>query len=490
LNILTIDIGTSELKISVFSPEGDALKVIRTETRLSFHGSHAELRPNELWKAVCNGIQALGSDMRASIASAAISAHGESFAALDSGGVPIRDMIMNIDSRATVEMEEYARAFGRQELFQRTGLPSHPMYTLPKILWMRHHEPTSFARATKFLCAEDFILFRLGLEPVISQATASRLLGFDLATRAWDPELLALCGISEDQLARTSQSGVSLGTARASVSAQLGIPANVVWCVAGYDQACASIGAGVAEPGSISDGTGTFECASIPTTSPLLSAASLAANLPCGAHVLPDHFLTLAYVPGGIALKWLRENWFCADSQDYDVMLRGLPVEPTGVFCFPFFIGTGTPWLESEAKATLYGLTNSTTPLILTQAMLEGVSYEMRWNLEIVRGMNVRLDRLFAAGGGAKSDVWLQLKSDIFGCPVVRIPGEASSRGAAICASMGMGQFRSWSDAITAMVKHGQTFEPRPREQRRYHELFQEYKQLAQRIYGHQSRST
>jgi xylulokinase len=109
----------------------------------------------------------------------------------------------------------------------------------------------------------------------------------------------------------------------------------------------------------------------------------------------------------------------------------------------------------------------------------------MRWNLEIFKQLGLRVERILAVGGGAKSEQWLQLKADIFECPVVAVAGEASSRGAAICAGMGVRAYSSWQEAISAMVKPGRVFEPRPESQRRYRELFEQYKEVAFRLYGH-----
>lgn len=486
MTFLALDIGTSELKVSVFNAVGDSLAAHRSEVQgISAAGSGVEMDPEAIWRAVCQGILGLASDLRLDIGAAAISSHGESFVALDKQGTPTGNVILNIDSRASEEMTEYASSFGRQRLYQKTGLPPHPMYTLPKIAWLRRHQPDIFARSARFLCIEDYLLSRLQIEPVISSSLASRTLGFDIQRGGWDSELLQFAGISEQQLSRTEKSGKTVGTASAKIAAELGLPASVVWCTAGHDQACASIGAGALGSGTIADGTGTFECASIPLREALLSPTSLEANLPCECHVIPGRFLTLAYVPGGIALKWLRDQFVHAP--DYNTMLAGLPIEPTGIFCFPYFLGTGTPWLDSHAKGAMYGLTSATTHQALVQAMLEGISYEMRWNFEVLRGMGIVIEQVFAVGGGAKSDAWLQLKSDIFGCSIVQIPGEASSRGAAICAAMAVGEYRIWDEAISAMVKRGRVFEPRPALQQRYQELFEEYKQLAHRFYGYKS---
>lgn len=489
MTLLTLDIGTSELKVTVFDTNGNSLGMVRSEVLgISTREGRAEMDPEAIWRAVCQGIEGLGS-LRLDVAAAAISSHGESFVAIDDRGLPTGNVILNIDSRAREEIAEYALSFDRQRLYQKTGLPPHPMYTLPKIAWLRKHQPEVFTRSARFLCVEDYLLFRLEIEPVISHSLASRTLGFDIQQGCWDRELLEFAGISQPQVSRAEKSGKAVGTASAKVAGELGLPANVVWCTAGHDQACASIGAGALGSGTISDGTGTFECASIPLRQALVSPTSLEANLPCERHVIPEQFLTLAYVPGGIALKWLRDSFAHGPDYSYSTMLAGLPIEPTGIFCFPYFLGTGTPWLDSQAKGAIYGLTSSTTHQALTQAMLEGISYEMRWNFEVLRGAGIAIEQVFAAGGGAKSDAWLQLKSDIFGCPLVQIPGEASSRGAAICAAMAVGEFASWEEAVSVMVKRGRVFEPRPAVQQRYLELFEEYKQLAHRLYGYKTPS-
>ncbi|MBZ5665479.1 MAG: hypothetical protein LAO30_12830 [Acidobacteriia bacterium] len=488
MTFLALDIGTSELKITVFDSNGNSLHAIRSEVQnISDNGSHLEMDPEAFWRAVCQGIQGLGSKLALDIGAGAISSHGESFIPLDAQGKPIGNFILNIDSRATDEMAEYEASFGRERLYQKTGLPPHPMYTLPKIAWLRRHRPDRFAMAMRFLCVEDYILSRLAIEPAMSGTLASRTLGFDIQRGAWDGELLRFAGIDEQQLSRVESSGKAVGTASAKVSNELGLPADMVWCTAGHDQACASIGAGALEPGTIADGTGTFECASVPLREALVSPTSLAANLPCERHIIPDQFLTLAYVPGGIALKWLRDNFVHLPGYSYDAMLAGLPVEPTGVLCFPYFLGTGTPWLQSHARGAIYGLTSTTTQSALAQAMLEGISYEMRLNFDVLRGMGIGIEQVYATGGGARSDAWLQLKSDIFGCSVVQIPGESSSRGAAICAAMAVGEYRDWNEAVAAMVKRGRVFEPRAAVQQRYQELFDEYKQMAERIYGYKS---
>ena len=492
--LLALDIGSSELKVAVFDEDGRCLSTVTTEAKgAEVNDARAEMHPELFWNSVCDGIKAVCRELRVPLKAASISSQGESFVALDRDGNAVGNIILNIDNRASAEMEEFSAAFGKGPLFRETGLPAHPMYTLPKIAWLRKNELELFAKAARFVCLEDYIHHRLGMEPMISSPLASRTMGLDIHRNQWAENLLEFAGIEPTQLSRVAPSGTAVGEAAPAVADELGLPPGVIWCTGGHDQACASIGAGAQGTGTVADGTGTYECMSAPMDEPLLTDAILAANLPCERHTISGKFLTLAYGPGGIALKWLRDSCRrdltakarAAGKSAYELMLEEIPDQPTGLFFFPYFLGTGTPWLDSEARATIWGLTGSTTSEQLAKAALEGVCYQMRWNLGLLEGAGVRVDRILAVGGGAKSEKWLQLKADIYGRPVVAVPGEASSRGAAICAGVGVNVYSNWNQAISTLVRTGRTFEPHPDRHRVYGELFEQYKQLAFRLYGH-----
>ena len=489
---LALDIGSSELKVAVYDVDGGCLSSVTTEVEgAQVNGARAELDPEQFWRSVCNGITEICRSTRTPLVAASISSHGESFLPLDADGKALGNIILNIDSRAGAEMDEFSAAFGKSRLYQQTGLPAHPMYSLPKIAWLRKNQPEVFGKAAKFVCLEDYIQHRLGMEPAISSPLASRTMGLDIHRDAWAEELLEFAGVTSRQFSRVAPSGTAVGEAAPAMTAELGLTPGMVWSAGGHDQVCASIGAGAQGVGTVADGTGTFECISAPLEQPLLTDASLAANLPCERHSIAGQFLTLAYGPGGIALKWLRYNCSRGHAADatgklaYERMLADVPDAPTGLFFFPYLLGTGTPWLNSEARATIWGLTSSTTNQDLVKAALEGVCYEMRWNLDIFENTGIHVDRILAVGGGAKSGMWLQLKADIYERLVVEVPGEASSRGAAICAGVGVNAFSGWHEAIQTLVKTGRVFEPRPEKTRQYQDLFAQYKELALRLYGH-----
>src|SRR5262249_6061833 len=149
------------------------------------------------------------------------------------------------------------------------------------------------------------------------------------------------------QMARVATGGVPVGYALEEVAADLGLPKSVLWVTGGHDQACCSLGSGGLRGGTAVDVTGTFECISIATEGPLISAASAKANIRCERHTVPTRFLSLTYTPGGVVMKWCREQLSrdllaAALRRDdvYKMMLAAIPTEPTGLFFLPYFFGS------------------------------------------------------------------------------------------------------------------------------------------------------
>lgn len=492
--LLGIDIGTSELKAALFDEDGVEVATVAAEYHCDQpEPGFAELDPEVLWRNVCDAVRRLTTGpLRSEVCAAALSVHGESFVAVDRNGSAITPVILNVDSRGAVEMEELVATFGRAELYQKTGLPPHPMYTLPKIKWLRKHRGADCERVAQFLCLHEYLLSRITQSVFIDESLASRTLGFDVISGVWDDRLLAAAGVSASQMARASAGGVPAGHATRGAAREMGLPESVLWVTGGHDQACCSVGAGGLAAATAVDGTGTFECISVATEHPLISEATARTNIPCERHTVPSRFLSLTYTPGGLVLKWCRQQLprdtaapaGAPGRSVYDVMLADVPKEPTGLYFFPYLFGTGTPWLDSSARAAVCGMDFATSRESLVKAALEGVTYEMRQNLEILEQLGVPIKQITAVGGGAKSPVWLQLKADIFGREILALSGEAACRGAAICAGVGSGVFSNFEEGITSALRHSNCYQPQEPARQRYDELFERYKEISRRLYG------
>ncbi len=489
--LLGIDIGSTALKATLYALDGSRLAGASLEYAAAKSGEG--LAPDSLWQTLIDVIHRLrAAAPRAEIRAAAISSHGESFVPVDRAGMAIGRFILNTAPIAVEEATAFAEHFGKAEIFRRTGLPVHSMYTLPKIAWLRTNRPEVFAAADRFLCVEDYILTRLGVGSWISTSLASRTMALDLEACSWIDEYLAFAGITKAQLSTPVPSGTPIGRAATAAADELGLPQDVEWVAGGHDQGCCSLGAGGVTEGIAVDGTGTFECVSIPVREAVLTPAALGYNFPAERHTVSDLKLTLSYIAGGIALKWFRNvasrhllDLAALKGVDpYELILADLPEEPTEVLMYPHLIGTGTPWLDARARGALVGFDAGTTYEELAKAAIEGITLEMGWNLELQASIGIEIGRIHAVGGGARSDRWLQMKADIFNQEVVTVPGEASCAGAAMGAGVGIGAFGSHAEAAAAFVREGKAFTPRPRQVAAYREKAAHYRDVAGRLYG------
>jgi xylulokinase len=488
--LLGIDVGSTALKATLYALDGDKL----AGASLEYAAAKSDgLDPDSLWRALSDVIRRLRQAApTADIRAAAISSHGESFVPVDRNGRAIGPFILNTAPIAVDEAAAFAEHFGKAAIFRRTGLPVHSMYSLPKIAWLRANRPQMFAAADRFLCVEDYILTRLGVGSWISTSLASRTMALDLEACTWIDEYLAFAGLTPAQLATPVASGTRLGRAAPAVSDELGLPRDVEWVAGGHDQGCCSLGAGGIAEGIAVDGTGTFECVSIPVRDAVLTPAALGCNFPTERHTVPSLKLTLSYIAGGVALKWFRdvasrhiiELAALKGTDPYELILADLPEEPTDILMFPHLIGTGTPWLDAGARGAIVGIGAGTSHEELAKAAIEGITLEMGWNLELQTSIGTEIGRIHAVGGGARSDRWLQMKADIFNREVVAVPGEASCAGAAMGAGVGIGAFGSYAEAAAAVVREGKVFTPRAQQVAAYREKAARYRDVAGRLYG------
>jgi xylulokinase len=164
----------------------------------------------------------------------------------------------------------------------------------------------------------------------------------------------------------------------------------------------------------------------------------------------------------------------------YDLILKDIPEGPTGIFVLPHFVGSGTPALDPDSKGVIAGLTLGTTREQFVKALIEGITYELRYYLTTLEdATNVKINRLRAMGGGAKSPMWLQLKADITGKEVVALAvSECGCLGAAILAGVGIGEYRSVDEAVKLLVKEKETYYPNPDMHKQYTERFAIYSEL------------
>ena len=488
-----LDIGTTGCKALVFDEAGRPLaSAYREYPVLHAQPGWAELDPDvvgESCLAVIREAAAKAGDIVPGdpVTSLGISSQGEAFTAVDGRGRPLCHAMVSSDARAAEISRNWSERFGRERLYQITGHTAHPMFSLFKLIWLRENRPEVWREAARFLCFEDFLHLRLGLDPAIGWPLAGRTMLFDIHRHAWSEEILEAVGLEPARLARPLASGSIAGELPAAMARELGLAEGTIVVTGGHDQPCGALGAGVTQGGVAMYGTGTVECITPAFAEPVQSEAMFRGNLATYDHTAPGMYTTVAFsLTGGNLLKWFRDEFgreevaeaARAGVDPYELLLKNMAPQPTDLMVLPYFTPSGTPHFDATTRGAILGLRLTTSRGELLRGLLEGVALEMRLNLEILKDSGVAIRELRAIGGGAKSEPWMQLKADLFNRPVTRLSvTEAGCLGVAMLAHAASSG-AALADLAGQWVTAERVFEPEPENAARYEEKFEKYKKL------------
>src|SRR3984885_7331374 len=314
MSLLAIDIGSSRCKAVAFAVTGEILAQHASAYTPEFPApAHAEINPECFWQAVCGCARAVSRNLSDPVRALCLSSHGETFVPVNGRNEAIAPAILNQDNRATEEALWLERTLGRKRLFEITGQVAHPMYPLPKFLWLRKHRPDIFVPSVRFLTVIGYVLSQLGLPPYVDYSLASRYLAFDIRQRRWSQEILTATEITAECLPIPVPAGTIAGELNGSVASQLGLSPGTMVVLGGHDQPCGALGVGAIDAGRVADSMGTYECLLAASGQPSLTDAALAASLNSYCHVVPGKFATLAYFPSGIMTKWFHDLLYGED---------------------------------------------------------------------------------------------------------------------------------------------------------------------------------
>ena len=489
MSLLAVDMGSSSCKAAAFSEDARVL-ALKTQpySAESRHPSWREMPPEKFWQALQTVVRAIAAEVTHDpVEVLALSSHGETFIPVEEQKRAIGPAILNADNRAVAEANWLAATIGRERLFEITGLVAHSMYPLPKMLWLRKHQPDVFSRTASFLALPGYLLTRLGLPGYVDFSLASRFLAFDTRKRAWSPEILSACELPENQFPTPLPAGTIAGQLPASVASDLGLRANIPVVLGGHDQPCAALGSGVLGPGRVSASLGTYECLVAVSEAPASSDDALAANLTSYCHVVPDRYVTLAYFPAGIMIEWFLRV-LCSAAEPVSSVSQGelcaaLELEaspdPTGLCITPHLFGTCNPDFDPHATGVVAGIRGATSRSDLYKGILEGIACEFANMAELLQQAAGAYRDVYISGGGGRSRLGLQLRATMANrqlhrmqCPV------AVCLGTAILAGVAIGKYGSFAKAIEQVVRVSETITPDTAAGARYEAQRMQYRML------------
>jgi xylulokinase len=486
VSLLGIDVGTTGCKAAVFSDEGALLASAYEEYDLDRpRPGRAELDPARVWERVRATIRrAAAASASDPIQALAVSSLGEAMVPVAADGRILGPSIVaNFDLRGQQYLDPLRAGLSEEHLYDLTGNTLGPNYSLPKLLWIRHEQPDLYRRAAKFLLWGAFVPYRLGARPAVDYSLANRTLMFDVNRERWSPEILDLAGLDAARLPQTVPSGTAIGTVSPRAAADLGLPPGVTVVAGAHDQCATAVGCGVVEEGQAVYGMGTFACITPVFGRRRAPRLMLKRGLNTEHHAVPGRYVSFLYNPGGSLVKWFRDT-FAAPGQDaggdvYGALLAEMPDGPSGVVVLPHFAPTGPPDFIADSTGLVAGLRLETSRGEILKGILEGITFYLRECVDALPPTGIDLVDYRVAGGGSKSDRWVQLSADILGRRFVRpAVGEAGTLGAAIIAAVGSGLYPSFRAGVEAMVRLEREFEPDPGRHERYAGWYQLYRDL------------
>ncbi len=491
MSIAGIDIGTTGCKCTLYSEAGCLLNESYEEYNMVQHSGEHELDGLIVWESVIKVIRDIAKDA-IDLKAIGVTSFGEAFILLDSEDKPLMNSMLYTDPRGEKQCQELIEYFGDKKIAKITGLKPHKMYSISKLMWIVENKPEIYNAVKRIVLFEDYIVYMLSGVAQIDYSLASRTMAFDIISLEWSKEIIEFSNISLDKMSNVVPTGTKAGVIKEKLAESLGLPKDVVIVSGCHDQVAATVGAGVLEPGMAVDGTGTVECITpvfngIPQKDVLFKGSY--AIVP---HVTPNCYVSYAFsFTGGALIKWYRDKLASKEAQFvksagknvYEHFNEQVKDEPSGLLVLPHFSGAATPYMDSDSKGAIVGLTTETTSIDIYRGLMEGVTYEMLLNMEYLKAAGVEIKELRATGGGAKSGLWLQMKADILNVPVLSLGAEqAGTLGCVMLAGVACGIYKNMEEAATIFVKTGTTYFPRKEKHKAYLKFYKQYKKLYKAI--------
>jgi xylulokinase len=484
MSIMGLDIGTTGTKAIAFSENGKALASDYKEYNLLFpNPGWVEFDTADQWNKIFEVLKKVNNYPEVKkdpVSAIAVTTVGESFTPIDDKGNILYNTIYSTDSRSTKESELVLSKYNAEYLMDITGYPPGYICPLNKIIWMKNHEPQIYKKTKKFLFTEDLFFHKMGIKnPKINYALASRTLFFDVRAKKWTEDILAAFDIDVDLFSVPSPSAVEIGFIDKKIADELGFTDKVSIVTGAHDQPCAALGVGAVKGGISADGMGTVECITTCMEDALTNKEMLKNNFSCQAHAVDGKYVALAYnMSSGSVVKWFRDNLAGGDNKVIRNISSKLTFEPSKLFTLPYFSASGTPYLDPKPKGSIIGIDLDTSKEDIFKGLIEGLVFEICFNIGLSQSSGVEIVEIRAVGGGSKSDYELKLKASISNRPILRMDiTEAGCLASMMIAGLGTRRF-TMSEAISQFIKVKDVFQPDQKIRERYLDKFEKYKEI------------
>ncbi len=480
-----LDIGTTGSKISLYDEKARLLVSYYTEYAASVNDGAHTVHFGVIFDAVKKLLRE--ATEKYDITALGVTSFGETFAMLDEDDNILAPSFLYTDSRGSDECNSLCDMLGRDHLTLLGGVKPHSMYSIYKMMWHKNNNSDLFSKCKKILLVEDFIIYSLTGKRQISYSLAARTGAFDIEKKNWIKEVFDTSGIDVSLMSEPVKEGNICGNIKDEIKRELDINYDIAIINAGHDQIANMIGSGVFDGTQAMNGTGTVECIPVilekkPTDLTFYEYGYSVVPFPNGGYACYAFSFT-----GGATLKWFRDNFAQLEHEKsvlegknvYALLDKMVSDKPTGILILPHFSGAATPYMDNDSRAAFVGITLEHDKLDLYKALMEGTSYEMRLNFSTLKNYITGINEIRATGGGASSDVWLQIKADILQSDIVALNcKEVGTAGAAAIAGHAAKIYNDTRETAAIMAPVRKVFSPDKNKSEKYSELYKKYAKL------------
>ena len=480
---LGIDIGTTAVKACLIDDAGNLLAQTSAPHDLySLEQGWAEEDPADWWSGVvkcCQDILAGKIVDPALIKGVGVSGMVPAIVLLDVGGRVLRRSIQQQDARATEEIDFLKARIDQDEIFKRTGSYTNQQHVLPRLMWVRKHEPQTWERVCRIMGSYDYINWRLtgGQSLEANWAVESGL--FDIRSSDWIQEYLDIAGIEPDLFPPVRKPTEIIGCITRTAARETGLVPGTPVVAGSADHIASALSAGISRPGDLlvkfGGGGDVLFCTGELKTHP---------RLYFDLHNIPGHYIINGCMAAsGSVVKWFCQNFVWgggndATLQDLDREAASVPPGSDGLILLPYFLGEKTPLFDPLARGVMFGLSLHHTRAHIFRAILEAVSFGFRHHVDELEAYGFFPERVFGTNGGSRSTLWQQITADMLGRPITYYPHHpGSALGVAFVAAMGTGLYDDWSQ-VSAFLGEGIRRDPDTARQDVYDRAYAIYRDL------------
>ncbi|MBU8771409.1 xylulokinase [Cytobacillus oceanisediminis] len=480
--VVGVDLGTSAVKVLLMDQRGEVFREA-SKSYPSIHekSGYSEQDPEE-WveKTVLTIKETVAGLDPGCVEGISFSGQMHGLVLLDEDHQVLRNAILWNDTRTTQQCLDIYELVGEKRLLNIAKNPALEGFTLPKLLWVKEHEPETYEKAAVFLLPKDYLRFRLAGEIHTEFSDAAGTLMLNISEKEWSREICEAVGVNLSLCPPLIESSGFAGYLMPEIAQETGLSEQVKVFAGGADNACGAIGSGILEEGKTLCSIGT---SGVVLTYEESNEGDFGGRVHYFNHGKENAYYTMGVtLAAGHSLSWFK-NVF-AEDEHFDDLVKGLadvPIGAYGLLFTPYISGERTPHADAVVRGSFIGMDTSHKRIDFVRAVIEGITFSLNESVEIFRESGKKIDSIISIGGGAKNEEWLQIQADIFNAKIVRLTSEQGPGvGAAMLAAYGCGWYSSLNECSEDFTQVEKTYEPIIENVEKYKELYSLYKSIYQ----------